>query len=603
MRKIFSIAFLVVVSFQVIGQKNPKRIKYKDLFPLLDAKDYDAVEEDLRLYLSVERNQDEANPNYQMGLIYQDKFLNGDIFTDTSYVFSMADSAVWHLEKAKRLMDDRELRKNDEYYQSFYRRDLRTGEFGIKLSDVKLDLEKLIESITTRVNHVEDLHLEFDTLLMVEKSMIEAYNDLISEYTDFNEFVMSADLPQISELGALTDYQFRMDQTTDQIFALVTDLKLTGSYASIDYRPVQGFSSLEPIMTPLDGSLESWDIEKWSNETKSIINGEISDIKQNLVSMDEDLARAKANILDQTNALFPLKIEDELKQKIEKYGNQNTPLKLINARIKENIFLSLSDTILNPNLNDTTLITYQLEVSDSLLSLAGEMRNITEDITADILASEKYYSNFYRNRYENVENAAAYLSELNQFAKTQQLKWDTIQSYWDFRNNWGVLESDTIPLIEVDSGRYTGDYEVWKTYPVEEYEILALGIDKEKNQGFAARFGADRKVKWELNFDSELLSKEKYTFDLDTIASGTDQIAFYWFDADSTLEKNMTVVSIDLEGELNWSTTFSAKKKPVYTTYSDAIRQHTIFLYPQEVYPLPGDELGYIVIDRNGEAK
>lgn len=604
MRKIIIAIILCGFGFISKGQINPKKIKYKDLFPLLDQKDYNASENLLRLYLSVDKNRDEANPNYQMGLIYMDYFERGDELNDTSYVFSMADSAVYYLDKAKNLIDDKELRKNDEYYQSFYRRDLRTGEFGIKLSDVHLDIEKLIESIRTREGKITKLHGIFMKLRETEATMVESFNELVSNNENLNQFVMSADLPQISRLGELSDYQFNLDQNAKEVSSIATELELEGNYESIEYRSIVDFKKIEPIMSPLDGSLESWNVDAWVENTKRIINGDVAEIKRRLESMDEELTEAKENLVNHEMGVFPASIEADLIDKIERFGNYNTPLTLIQARINENIILSLSDTILNPAINDTTLITYQLEVSDSLLSLAGQLSNITENKSAEILKSEKYYAGFYRNRYENVENAAAYLSELNQFAKDQQIKWDTVQSFWDFKNNWGILESDTIPLFEVDSSRYNGAYSVINIYPVGEYELVAIGIDKEKNKGFAARFGSDRIAKWELNFESKLLEEmSRKQFESDTIAAGPNDLAFYWFSPDSTMENNITIISIGLSGELNWSTSLSVKKKPIYTTYSEAIRQHTLFLYPQEVYPLPGDDLGYIVIDRNGEAR
>ncbi|MBV6644103.1 MAG: hypothetical protein KI790_01560, partial [Cyclobacteriaceae bacterium] len=67
--------------------------------------------------------------------------------------------------------------------------------------------------------------------------------------------------------------------------------------------------------------------------------------------------------------------------------------------------------------------------------------------------------------------------------------------------------------------------------------------------------------------------------------------------------QDLTVANVSMEGLVNWSVTLFAGRKPVYSTYSPTIKQTTMFLYPQEAFPLPGNELGYIVIDRNGNTQ
>ena len=134
-----------------------QKLKYKDLFPILDAKNYAEGGPKLFQYLA-QLKKDEANPNLQMGLMLEHDFFKYDILDDSSKIYSSGDSAVLFLEKAKTLITEKELKKNDEYYQAFFRRDLRTGEFGIKVSDVHLDIEKKVEAINNYVSNVKSLH-------------------------------------------------------------------------------------------------------------------------------------------------------------------------------------------------------------------------------------------------------------------------------------------------------------------------------------------------------------------------------------------------------------------------------------------------------------
>jgi len=76
---------------------------------------------------------------------------------------AQCDSAVTFLDKAYNTITEKELKKNGEYYQMYSRRDLRTGEFGIKLSDVRLDLETRVSLLKERKETAKEAKKQFLT--------------------------------------------------------------------------------------------------------------------------------------------------------------------------------------------------------------------------------------------------------------------------------------------------------------------------------------------------------------------------------------------------------------------------------------------------------
>ncbi|MCZ6899796.1 MAG: hypothetical protein O7F74_06130, partial [Bacteroidetes bacterium] len=151
-RYFFAALLLLFLSNSLYSQK----IKYKDLFPLLNAKKYEDAEPFLRNYLFKE--PDHANANYQMGLIFQSKINDLDILKEVDQLQVLTDSAVLYFKKSKELINEKEIKKKDEFYQAFNRRDLRSGKFGIKLSDVHFDIENRIEDLEARLINVKDLN-------------------------------------------------------------------------------------------------------------------------------------------------------------------------------------------------------------------------------------------------------------------------------------------------------------------------------------------------------------------------------------------------------------------------------------------------------------
>lgn len=150
------ILFLVLFAFSAFGQK----VKYKDIYSLLSTKQYDAAEPFLKQYLAAE--QENPNAFLFMGIIHQEKVAACHVLRQTRTLLAHADSAIRCFDKAASLLSERELKRNAEYYQAYNRRDLRTGEFGIALSDIQFDLQKRKEALLTRASAAKMIRHHFE---------------------------------------------------------------------------------------------------------------------------------------------------------------------------------------------------------------------------------------------------------------------------------------------------------------------------------------------------------------------------------------------------------------------------------------------------------
>jgi tetratricopeptide (TPR) repeat protein len=155
------LAFLLLQVTLSMAQK----VKYKDLIELLNAKQYEMAEPFLKRYLK--ENDDNASAYLFMGIIYQEKSLQNDLLKQTEALILNLDSAIYFYEKAHPMITEKEIKKNDENYQMYTRRDLRTGEFGIKQSDVQLDLETRTKALKEKQAKVKPLKNHLSTIRKV----------------------------------------------------------------------------------------------------------------------------------------------------------------------------------------------------------------------------------------------------------------------------------------------------------------------------------------------------------------------------------------------------------------------------------------------------
>lgn len=600
----YAIIALLLIGSTAVAQK---KIKYKDIFPLLEDKRYDQVEDDLRRYLSNDKNKDEGNPNYQMGLIMQRKFDQQYILSDTAALFDYADSASFYFTEAIKYIDDRELRKNDEYYQSFYRRDLRTGEFGIKLSDVHLDIEKLIEEVEGRAAKIRRIHNLMAELKAVDSIAISAFNTLVLEFDSYNDFLLSAGLPEITELGDLESSDVSIKEIADEIIKLAEQLKVDGIFLEAAFEPITDFATLPIICEPTDGTLESWDYGAWADLAKSNIGGEVAEYKRLLAELDKNLEDSKQELKNSILAAYPTRLPEAILPMVEKFDPNAAPVRLLKARMLENTYFDITDTIHNSRLGDTSYVDYQVMISDSLADLSGDIKKLTAGLAEDLVEAGEYYESFYNDRYGSSEEIAKYASKLNSWAGNKATYWQDQFEFWNKKNSWGLMPADSLPLSETAENNYDGPYEVWQTYrDRNEQDLIVVGNQKDTTGVFLAGFGGDRKLVWKQLLESDIWKKkinDSLAISYDTLISAEEDFAMYVFVDDTLMDKNLLVASFSKGGKKNWVVETRVRKAPVYNTYNAAIRQHTVFLFPKEEYPLKGEDLGYIVIDRNGEVR
>ena len=579
-----------------------QKIKYKDLFPILAAKNYDEGGPKLLQFLSDPKNQEEPNANLQMGLWLESRFLAYDVVSDSSSLYQVGDSAIFYFEKSKTLITEKELKKKDEFYQAFFRRDLRTGEFGIKVSDVHLDIEKKVEAIEVRIADVKEMHR---TVVKVEENQVaamDAYKNLTEQFTLYSNFLIGADAEMQASLQVIEENGNKSTENANNV------KKLADKLGSEKY-------SQEPILKEIkeygidglesaelrSGTIEIWNFAEWASGARSEIMGGVALFKTMITNYSDEVRSQKAKVQksqDSEITEFP----ENLKEQFLKYDPESTAEKLLKIEMLEAKVIKQVDLQLNPALLDSSLIGSQLEIFERALKDAKEMSVLVESITTDDLeTSKKKYTSYIESFFQKYVTASKYILDMQKWTR-RNVDWLTNSvEYWSERNRWGEdpeNEKVKYPLFVQDAPE--GGFMTMDVPLKTPEEIIAYGADLNAKKGFVASFGADRVVKWKLEF--ELPGTETFNYTSDSIPTISGSESFYVYNA-SIEENNFVVVSYTPEGQLNWGTVVTINKEPVDFKFDDLTQELTILLYPEEQLPLDSDELGYVVIDRTGNAR
>ena len=578
-----------------IGQK----VKYKDLFILLNAKQYDQAEPFLRIYLK--ENDDNPNAYLFMGLIFQDKSIKNDVLKETEILVNNLDSAVINYEKAYQQIDEKELKRNDEYYQAYNRRDLRTGKFGVQLSDIQFDLEKRMQALKERKGLVTSLKEHFSSTSALYAKSQFLYKDVQLKYTQMKTLYLRSndttvlDLKRIvltfdSCLSAFKKYQ----ETSEKIGK-------TGYNQEISYRDIMDLS--KDGTTPADffaNNLELWDYKKWGETALSNIDKEIIPLRDKLITYDiainklrEKLRKDSVSVEPDINSLIDKSLYDQL----HKYDPDPLPTGVFDMKIAELKYLS--KFIEHSALKDSVDIRLHIKLAEDELrqvkaldSIAGklESRDLTEDV--------KDYQHFVTNAYGTPTVLKSLIKTTKDFASREsQRKMAELEDYKESLK-WIVTETDSIPLFT--DVKFTSHY--WPLILEEEKYTAGLYFADTTAVGYFRTITPSRKEELAINFPLDNSIYNLRTLPVVKALSSADdngQVYYLLFYSIQKLVDKFpgTLVKIYRTDGLAWSSSLSFEMVPAEIGFQADNGEVGVKTSN------PAGESLMVFIDRNGKRK
>jgi hypothetical protein len=411
-----------------------KRVKYKDIFPQLNAKNYEAAEADLRIFLADDKNDDHANAHFQLGAILEDEFYKMDLLSDTTLFIQKADSAITFFQKAIQFIDEKELKRNDEYYLSFHRRDLRTGEFGIKLSDVHLDIEKKIEALEERTVAIRKLHAMLLRVKGRNNLSASIYRQLVDRTEDYTQLLFSMTDDDLVNLQKLQDNAAGIYELSNEI---QQSAKALGSdyfqgFQQFNFIEQYGVDGLEQVNV-FEGQLSFWDYETWAKaasddyENVKQYKSDLKALLSNLQSAEGQLAQ---DMVPGTTSTLGL---TENYQRYDANGPMKPWIELNDAMIR---LKALHNANITPSMADTASVFLKNKSTERALAILDEADSLyarIEGAEAMELAVQRY-TDILESHYEGAAAYTVAVQNAADFLKKERIFWAALADEISVRN-------------------------------------------------------------------------------------------------------------------------------------------------------------------------
>jgi len=442
------IILLILLTACSLHTAYSQKVKYKDLITLLEAKQFEKAEPFLRRYLK--ENPDNASAILYMGMTLQEKAATNDVLKNTEILLSNSDSAVLFYDKAYNAITEKELKKNDEYYQSYSRRDLRTGDFVIKLSDVRLDMETRVKNLKDRKEKVRELKKNFVESEKLYTRSGNLFKEIQGAYETESAFYLRSDDKLVTKLQRLSSVFDSSVLKFDAYKSVLKQIAKPGYNQQLNLQEIVDMK--KDGATPADfmvDDLRVWDYKRWSKSSVDAIQNVINPLRDRLISFDIALNKLHEKIKkDSVSVLTELaQFEDGLLYgQLRKYDPNSLPIEVFEMKKTEMMYVS--NSIAHKAFRDTSNVKLRLEYLNKELANIQVLDSVTTQLYRRDLSKDAInYEQFITKAFGTQQVLASYISSTLDFAKREKLRkqfaWErTIQA-----TKWVINGKDSIPLF------------------------------------------------------------------------------------------------------------------------------------------------------------
>ena len=468
--QLIRVFLLVLLPFTVSAQK----IKYKEVFTLLSTKQYELAEPFLRKYIIENGSKAEPSSYLFMGIIYHEKTAKDDVLKQTEGAITNIDSALYFLDLAYKNINEKEFKgSSKDYYAMYSKRDLRSGEFGAKLSDVQFDIEKRVSSLKERKDMISRTKHYFSQAEDLYKRSHQLYAVLQKAFPAERELYLRADEEGLKKLSALS---VRFDSCTkafENYKISAGNLGKTGYNHTWNLIEIESFR--EDGKTLVDfytNELQVWNYKKFADQSINTINQEIKPLQDNLVKYDIEInklrEKLKSDSVSVTSDLTKL-VDNLLGEKLKKFDPDPMPMLVMAVKVADLEYKSvLIDHKKNSALHDVHV---QLAQTERELKALRKLDSLTTRLVAVNVDEESLnYSHFVSNTYNSAAILKAYIKTAKEYADREKRVKEAELLIRKNAMNWVTVSSDSVPAsVEVSSTRF-------KTLALEQEKYVA-GLD------------------------------------------------------------------------------------------------------------------------------
>ncbi|MBL7863628.1 MAG: hypothetical protein JNK10_02050 [Cyclobacteriaceae bacterium] len=351
------------------------QVKYKDLAPTLDGMGKEEMKDALKEYLI--DDLDHPNANFRLALIYESNYRAADVLTRHEYLLANAEQARLRFTKARQLVDDREVNRNNEYYAPIFKTVDAKGRPSVEFSVVSGKITRGLDSATLFLTHVPPIYASFTRSVSHYDQAVKIFSEINSEFLSLDDLYLYHDAAFDKKLGLLKQNYDSAKFFFDRYVELTKAFPIPYHKQKYHIKPIVTYrlDGLITRMNFLTNDVELWDYSSWVDKVRKAVNDEIlslrSRLNQNEIKVSENLTKISASNGEGV-AIIP--IDKQVVFNLNNYDKQSLVLALLEYKafkqdwiLKTKTFVP-DTTNLDRNATIYSTLIYSNKTADTLLS-------------------------------------------------------------------------------------------------------------------------------------------------------------------------------------------------------------------------------------------
>ncbi|MBX2946752.1 MAG: hypothetical protein KF725_13035 [Cyclobacteriaceae bacterium] len=448
MRNVLIAKLFVLLLLPALSQA--QKLKYKEIFTLIEAKQYEKAEPFLRSYIN-ENKSPEPSSFLFMGIICQEKTNKDDILKNVQGALNHIDSALLFYDKAYKTINDKEFKgSTKDYYAMYSKRDLRTGEFGVKLSDVQFDIEKRTAAMRERKDKIGLVKLYFSQAEDLYKRSNELFKVIQHAFPGEREFYLRTDDLVLKQLALLAARYDSSKRAFDLYKSSVGHLGKIGYNHSWNAREIKDFKRDGITLTDFyQDNLEVWDYKKFADQSVAVVNNELKPIRENLLKYDIEINKLREKLKEDSVSVksdLTKLVASLLGEKLKKFDPDPLPMNVFALKVAN---LEYRSTLVEHIKGEKTNNVFdRLKQKEEEVKRLGKLDSVAAKLQSVNIDEEALnYKTFIAEAYTNTVILKSYVKAEKEYAEREKRIKERELANRRRALNWLVNGNDSIPLV------------------------------------------------------------------------------------------------------------------------------------------------------------
>lgn len=376
MRKII---LLLLCASAAFGQA-----KYKDVVPGLATMGREEVKNTLKEFLLTDL--DHPNANFRLALLYEENYRKSDPLTRYEYAVANAMQARLRFTKARQLIDQREVDRNNEFYAPLFGTVDVKGRPSVAYTVVAEKIDRGLDSSSLFLDNIPTIYRNFTRSVTHYDRAVSQFSEINSQFLSLDDIYLYFDAPFDEKLTKLKMHYDSARLYFDRYLASMKAYPIPLHHQKYHVKPIVTYrlDGLITRMNFLTDNVEFWDYGSWVDEVRKAVANEIASLRtrliQNETRLDENILKIAASGGEGVN-IVPL--EKQVVFNLNNYEKQSLVLALLDYKYFKQDWVLKTKTFVPDTANGernaliySTLI-YSNRTADSMLNTIRS--RITDD--------------------------------------------------------------------------------------------------------------------------------------------------------------------------------------------------------------------------------